>query len=32
MDCGCGWGVVDIWVYSNAEAYAMTGYYDVYIV
>lgn len=30
MDCGCGWGVVDIWVYSNAEAYAMTGYYDVY--
>lgn len=30
MDCGCDWGVVDIWVYTNAEAYAMTGYYEVY--
>lgn len=30
MDCGCGWGVVDIWVYSNAEAYAITGNYRVY--
>lgn len=32
MDCGCDWGVVDIWVYSNAEAYALTGYYDVYLI
>lgn len=32
MDCGCGWGVVDIWVYTNAEAYAITGSYDVYLV
>ena len=30
MDCGCAYGVVDIWCYSNAEAYAMTGYYNVY--
>lgn len=30
MDCGCNWGVVDIWVYSNAEAYSLTGYYNVY--
>ena len=30
MDCGCSWGVVDIWLYTNAEAYAITGYYDVY--
>lgn len=32
MDSGCDWGVVDIWVYSNAEAYAITGSYDVYLV
>lgn len=32
MDCGCGWGVVDIWVYTNAEAYSITGGYDVYLV
>lgn len=32
MDCGCGWGVVDIWVYSNAEAYSITGSYNVYSV
>ena len=30
MDCGCPWGVVDIWLYTNAEAYAITGYYNVY--
>ena len=30
-DCGCAYGVVDIWVYTNAEAYSMTGYYNVYI-
>ena len=30
MDCGCGWGVVDIWVYTNAEAYRLTGYRSVY--
>ena len=30
MDCGCSWGVVDIWLYTNAEAYAITGYYNVY--
>ena len=32
MDCGCNWGVVDIWVYTNAEAYSITGNYDVYLV
>lgn len=32
MDCGCGWGVVDIWVYTNAEAYSITGSYNVYLV
>lgn len=31
MDSGCGWGVVDIWVYTNAEAYRLTGYREVYI-
>ena len=30
MDCGCSWGVVDIWVYTNAEASAITGNYAVY--
>ena len=30
VDCGCSWGVVDVWVWTNAEAYAMTGYYEVY--
>ena len=25
MDCGCDWGVVDIWLYTNAEAYSITG-------
>ena len=30
MDCGCGWGVVDIWVYTNAEAYSITGSRAVY--
>lgn len=30
MDCGCRSGVVDIWVPTNAEAFAMTGYYEVY--
>lgn len=29
-DCGCAYGVVDVWVYTNAEAYSMTGYYEVY--
>lgn len=29
-NCGCDWGVVDIWLYTNAEAYAITGYYNVY--
>ena len=32
MDCGCDWGVVDIWVYTNAEAYSITENYDVYLV
>lgn len=32
MDCGCWWGVVDIWVYTNAEAYSITGSYNVYLV
>lgn len=31
MDCGCGWGTVDIWFYTNAEAYSITGYREVYI-
>lgn len=30
MDCGCSWGTVDIWVSSNAEAYRITGYREVY--
>ena len=30
MDCGCRSGVVDIWVPTNAEAYSITGYYEVY--
>jgi len=30
MDCGCSWGVVDVWVYTNAEAYTITGNYAVY--
>lgn len=30
-DCGCGYDVVDIWVYSDAEAYRITGYYDVWL-
>ena len=30
-DCGCKWGVVDIWCETNAEAYAMTGYKNVYL-
>lgn len=29
-NCGCDWGVVDIWLYTNAEAYSITGYYNVY--
>lgn len=32
MDSGCNWYVVDIWVYTNAEAYTITGSYDVYLV
>lgn len=32
MDSGCGWGVVDIWVYTDAEAYSITGNYDVYLI
>lgn len=31
MDSGCGWGVVDIWVQTNAEAYRITGYREVYL-
>ena len=30
-DCGCGYNVIDIWLYTNAEAYSITGHYDVYI-
>lgn len=30
MDCGCAWGMVDIWVYTNAEAYSITGNRRVY--
>lgn len=32
MDSGCGWGVVDIWLYTNSEAYSITGTYDVYLI
>lgn len=31
QDCGCGYGVVDIWMNTNAQAYAITGNYEVYI-
>jgi len=31
-DCGCGYDVIDIWVYSDAEAYRITGYYDVWLM
>lgn len=31
MDCGCDWGCVDIWLYTNAEAYEITGFRDVYL-
>ena len=30
MDCGCDCGIVDIWVYTNAEAYSITGSRAVY--
>ena len=30
MDSGCDWGVVDIWCWSNAEAYSITGNRCVY--
>ena len=30
LDCGCDWGVVDIWCYTNAEAYRITDSYMVY--
>lgn len=30
QDCGCAYGVIDIWCYKNAEAYALTGFYEVY--
>ena len=32
MDSGCDWGVVDIWLYTDAEAYSITGNYDVYLI
>lgn len=31
-DCGCSYNTVDIWFWTNKEAYAITGYYEVYIV
>lgn len=31
-DCGCSYNTVDVWVLTNAEAYAITGYYNVYKV
>jgi len=31
QDCGCAYGVIDIWFRTNATAYRCTGYYDVYI-
>lgn len=31
-DSGCEWGVVDVWVPTNAEAFAMTANYNVYLV
>lgn len=29
-DCGCSYNTVDIWFWTNKEAYAVTGYYQVY--
>ena len=31
-DSGCPYGVVDVWVPTNVEAYAMTEYYEVYLL
>ena len=31
QDCGCAYGVIDIWFRSNATAYKYTGHYYVYI-
>ena len=32
LDSGCEWGVVDIWVPTNAEAFDMTAYHNVYLL
>lgn len=32
LDSGCEWGVVDVWVPTNAEAFNMTNYYNVYLL
>lgn len=31
-DCGCSYNTIDIWFWTNKEAYAITGYYEVYLV
>ena len=32
LDSGCEWGVVDVWVETNKQAYSITEYYDVYLL
>ena len=31
-DSGCPWGIIDIWVETNEQAYSITEYYDVYLL
>lgn len=31
-DCGCGWGVINVFCSSESECYRITSYADVYIV
>jgi 3D (Asp-Asp-Asp) domain-containing protein len=30
QDCGCAYGVIDIWLHTDAQAYAITGHYEVF--
>ena len=32
LDSGCEWGVVDVWVPTNEEAFNMTAYHNVYLL
>ena len=29
-DCGCSWGTIDIWCWTNKQAYGLTGHADAY--